>query len=520
MIILALTLCIFEINAQELYTQYIVKAFNESTYPQLLINHPEYGNTIIGSGRNQTGSYDFFVLKTDDYGEVTAIDTLERIGIFYMRRSSQFVMLDDSIALVPEQRNKVIQKVDIKNSRFDGEVQIEKKDTSSLFLYNPGIKRYKDGYVMGGYEVNEHKDFRNAIYTILDTQFYIIEEGFINLPDARGNILEVNIIQDSVLLFIGNHSKRLPNGRNKVGLFIAKKEENEEIEIIYKPEFPDTIGVVNPTETIILDNGDIILSYVLYTETNANDLFYDVWGINRMMRFNLDGEIIWDKPIGWANPSDRNKINRIIPSNDDNFIYVGQQSPNDYHYLDTIFAGGIYDENGDTIRNYAVISKFEEDGNEIWHRSYRYWGDLILGTNTFEDVVPLQDKSGYHLIGTSSKRLHNGNTTFAWLWQMTVDNYGCLVPGCHLPSSVDEEMSPSENTIRLYPNPTVDFVNILNDRKYTYRLIDNIGNIVSTFESTSYDETIVLDMRSYASGVYYLQKCKGKNCITESFIKN
>lgn len=62
-IILTCMFCVSEINAQELYTQYIVKAFDKDTRSQLLIDHPEYGSIIMGSGRNQTGSYDFFCVK-------------------------------------------------------------------------------------------------------------------------------------------------------------------------------------------------------------------------------------------------------------------------------------------------------------------------------------------------------------------------------------------------------------------------------------------------------------------------
>lgn len=299
---------------------------------------------------------------------------------------------------------------------------------------------------------------------------------------------------------------------------LQKKTNNLEIEKVYHNSQLSQIGSGNLTEAILLNNGDFIISYNKAYEITEDSFFYDTYIQQKMMRMNQEGDIIWDKVMGWGHPSYADRIYRIIPSNeDDHFIYCAEQSSLDFNYQDTVFAGGIYDENGDTISYYGVISKFDEDGNEIWHRSYRYWNDLIFGSNNLIDIAALPDKTGYNIIGYSTKRLTSSNSTFHWLWELTVDNYGCLVSGCHLPSSTID--AKGGIGLKIYPNPSHDLVYILNDGIFEYRLIDSNGKEITKMISTKQDETIILDINEYPSGLYYISKCRGMYCVTDKLVK-
>ena len=510
-------------ESQEKYTQHIIKAFDESTYPQLLIAHPTYGNAVIGSGREKSGPYDLFVLRTNDDGEVIQKDTLDRIGIFHIDDSSSFVWLNDSIVAFPEKKItgdliKNLILIDVKNCNFLEELVLEQFNGTEFYSTLIGVQNYQDGYIMGGYTRSDSLQGNIARYTIMDSYFNTEEDYRFQIEDRSTVIEEILNVGDSTIFFFGTTSIKKENGQNHPEIFVAKKSGYQEIEKIYHNSQQFEIESANVTEVKLLDNGDFILSYNRFYEITEDSFFYDTYIQQKMMRMNQEGEIIWDKVMGLGHPSYADRIYRIIPSNDDeHFIYCAEQSSLDFNFQDTVFTGGIYDEHGDTISYYGVISKFDENGNEIWHRSYRYWNDLIFGTNTFADVSALPNKSGYNLIGYSTKRLTQQNTTFAWLWQMTVDNYGCLVPGCHLPSSTifrDKEIE-----LKIYPNPTFDVVYILNDGVFEYRFIDSNGMELTKMTSTEKDETIILDINEYPSGIYYISKCKEINCVTEQLVK-
>jgi len=44
-------------------------------------------------------------------------------------------------------------------------------------------------------------------------------------------------------------------------------------------------------------------------------------------------------------------------------------------------------------------------------------------------------------------------------WLLKVDEYGCLVPGCHLVSTEEETAAPNL-ALKLFPNPATEFINI------------------------------------------------------------
>ena len=522
-IVLLCLCCSLSSKSQELYAQHIIKAFDSATIPQLLIPHSEYGNVIVGSGRETVGPYDLFVLRTNEDGEVIQKDTLDRIGIFHIDYTASYIWLNDTIAAIPEYKIygdlvKNLIQIDVKNCRFLEEVVLDQFTGTESYISSIGIQNYEESHIIAGYTRSDSLQGNIARYTIMDSDFNTVEDYRFQIEGRSTTIEEVLNVSESTLFFFGTTLVEKENGQNRPDIFIAKRSGYLEIEKLYHSTQLSQIGSGNITEVILLNSGDFIFSYNIAYEITEDSFFYDTYIQQKMMRMNQEGEIIWDKVMGLGHPSYADKIYRIIPSNDDeHFIYCAEQSSLDFNYQDTVFAGGIYDENGDTISYFGVISKFDEDGNEIWHRSYRYWNDLIFGSNNLVDIVALPDKNGYNIIGYSTKRLTPTNSTFIWLWEIAVDNYGCLVPGCHLPSSTSD--FKDDIGLKIYPNPTSDIVYILNDGEFEYRFIDRNGNEITKMISTKQDETIILDISEYPSGLYYFSKCKGGNCVTEQLVK-
>lgn len=70
------------------------------------------------------------------------------------------------------------------------------------------------------------------------------------------------------------------------------------------------------------------------------------------------------------------------------------------------------------------------------------------------------------------------------------------------------QSSGVQNDIRVYPNPTEDVVNLefvdQQDQSFSYLLVDATGKVLFKKENETANR-FQLDMRSYASGNYYLK---------------
>jgi hypothetical protein len=151
----------------------------------------------------------------------------------------------------------------------------------------------------------------------------------------------------------------------------------------------------------------------------------------------------------------------------------------------------------------GILSKFTPDGQHIWTRTF-------VGIDSgwlyhFVHFVEPSPDGGYLFGGRSVERntRTTGDPRFAWL--VKVDEHGCLVPGCHLPVSVDDPMKSLD--IRIHPNPSSDMLNIFqnNDDDIFFRIVDEYGRLVRSFENSTQGETIMLDIMDWPPGKYVLQ---------------
>ena len=106
-------------------------------------------------------------------------------------------------------------------------------------------------------------------------------------------------------------------------------------------------------------------------------------------------------------------------------------------------------------------------------------------------------------------------------WLLKVDEYGCLVPGCHLINSTEEK--ENEVSLLLYPNPTSDYLNFYFDpstyKEVQFRIVDSAGRMIKTINSDRIATTYIVPVYDYAPGAYFLQ-VSSKNGIlySEPFI--
>ncbi|WP_235296060.1 T9SS type A sorting domain-containing protein [Portibacter marinus] len=79
----------------------------------------------------------------------------------------------------------------------------------------------------------------------------------------------------------------------------------------------------------------------------------------------------------------------------------------------------------------------------------------------------------------------------------------------------------SEGDIKVFPNPTTDFVNITFDRSYDVVTVTNqVGQIVKMIPPSEYKENFIkLNVSDFPNGVYFLEAKLGTELVHKQFVK-
>jgi hypothetical protein len=100
------------------------------------------------------------------------------------------------------------------------------------------------------------------------------------------------------------------------------------------------------------------------------------------------------------------------------------------------------------------------------------------------------------------------------------DRFGCLVPGCHLISDVDDpdtDKSIFDCVIKLYPNPASDLVNVLitetlsSDAKL--HLFDFSGREIDMWQNFEKGATYMIPIHTLPSGEYFMTMTEGNKVL-------
>jgi hypothetical protein len=191
----------------------------------------------------------------------------------------------------------------------------------------------------------------------------------------------------------------------------------------------------------------------------------------------------------------RADMNNLIATMDDNYIAIGVT-------FDSLSSSQVATESGHII-------KFNIDGEIIWERRH-YAINTGAEYNKLYDIVELTDSS--LLLCGQSVDLLGDFPQRGWL--LKLDKYGCLVPGCHLDTSIDDPLFTTQVTVKVYPNPTSDYLNVYykskrEKREGIFRLVDMQGRLILSFTATQNDTTYMINLEKYSSGIYFLQYLEG-----------
>ncbi len=236
-----------------------------------------------------------------------------------------------------------------------------------------------------------------------------------------------------------------------------------------------------------------------------------ITGPNSMLLFNhyvykldADRNFEWGVDIRDSFPSPNNVIYKLIASPDGSgYVCAGQI----FEYT----GGGGYNENG-------VIAKVSTEGDSLWTRYYNYV-DSPADTHAFYDLEATAD-GGYVMVGQATDHFTGGESPLQQAWIVKVDEYGCLVPDCHL-SSVDDIKINIK--LDLYPNPARDYLNVFyydpaHSGEVHFRIVDVQGRVMQSFSSRVNDITHIISLSGYAAGQYFLQAEVRGEVVSKAFV--
>jgi hypothetical protein len=232
-----------------------------------------------------------------------------------------------------------------------------------------------------------------------------------------------------------------------------------------------------------------------------------------LLKLNADLEKEWTMELGfnWPSGGGRRCMFAITPTFDGHYAVVGE--------------GDKTPVGPDTFRTHGIIAKITEDGEKLWERELT-WMDTIMHRHLLSDIVTTPD--GGFLIGGQANGFVNEDYTVAsqQAWLLKLDEYGCLVPGCQGPVSVEDDLPDQPWQPLLFPNPVQDMLSVFlplhsEAAPISMEIFNNAGQLMKREEGLRTEVTYMLDIGAWPSGAYYIKYGIGKssNFVTQTFVK-
>lgn len=168
-----------------------------------------------------------------------------------------------------------------------------------------------------------------------------------------------------------------------------------------------------------------------------------------------------------------------------------------------ILAGSARIQNDSLDFSYATLAKMSIDGDSVWYRRYSSI-DSTHAYHQFRDVTTTPE-GGYMAVGYDACHAPLVGCDFGLrILLLKTDKDGLIVPDSM--SSIATVDKSAQLSISAYPNPTMETLYVQHSakQKIVYRLLDNQGRLVRSFHAGLSDETFILDVSDYPSGLYHL----------------
>ncbi|GJM34658.1 MAG: hypothetical protein DHS20C18_36590 [Saprospiraceae bacterium] len=265
-------------------------------------------------------------------------------------------------------------------------------------------------------------------------------------------------------------------------------------------------------------DGGLIVASAIGTEIPVNIETSDIYWDCYLFKLNSELEEEWGITLALGQTNPLHEFKKVIPISDGSgYLVVGVQQ-------DSYGNGDPLEENLTDVGGYIV--KVSPEGELLWQRLIIH-PDLptFLELHEINDVAETQD-GGFIMVGRSADWTGT-EAVPSQGWLLKVDEYGCLVPGCHLVSGEEEVVDNPQPKLLLYPNPVQDVLNVYLGpgalpEHATLRIIDVQGKVHQQRRAQMADATYLMIVEELSVGTYFLQLVDqgGRVLGVEQFVKS
>jgi hypothetical protein len=206
-----------------------------------------------------------------------------------------------------------------------------------------------------------------------------------------------------------------------------------------------------------------------------------------VVKFDPDGDVIWEQTYGDANFEC--VLTKIMELSDGDIISGGYR----------------YDAGINDPHRWGLLIKLNQQGDSLWYRKYKFADDTDC---FFRDVIETSD-SGFAACGRTWPSEENSSID---TWVVKTDEYGCIVPGCHIGV---EEFTEKYGSFKVGPNPVSQSENLvvfLPDVKdlsgLSFQLRNFSGQLIKSFVPDEGGTSYLLRTNGLAKGMYVLSLLK------------
>ncbi|GJM31815.1 MAG: hypothetical protein DHS20C18_08160 [Saprospiraceae bacterium] len=247
---------------------------------------------------------------------------------------------------------------------------------------------------------------------------------------------------------------------------------------------------------VATEDGGLVIASANGIEENNSSVNGLYWKSGLIFKLNANRQIEWECEFRDPTfPTLFNSFSKVVPVSDGSgFVATG-------YFVET------YPNLHQDLHGWLV--KASPEGDSLWSRKLRFL-DSYGDRHFLYDVKETVD-GGFIMVGQAKE--FNAPAYPQQAWILKVDQYGCLVPGCHLINDLDEAEVDAFRLI-LYPNPVSDYLNIYYQARSLpkngrFTIMNAEGKVVREFAATQNDVTQILPVYDWAKGGYFLQFWEG-----------
>ena len=340
-----------------------------------------------------------------------------------------------------------------------------------------------------GNNINENNEQHVRIVSLQDTILDIFHDGPNSGFIDYGRGITLNSDDNIVVLGV----RAYPNDRASFIMIL-----DQELKVLHttqgtdeEMDFPALSGfMVDSEDNIVVPGAGVI-----------DGSFHQL-----VAKLDPQGKLIWKKKLDY-NHNNRDLTGQwrsIVETHEkDGYIIAGSES-----YQST---------QADTFIVKAALAKLSSDGNEEWYRTYRYRSGL-RASDGFYDIEPTSD-GGYVAVGGSPVFGYPTEEELPWVQSiiMKVDAEGRLDKTSAAQIVLDKQAS-----MTVYPNPSSDILYLTQDsnQELQITIYDNAGKVMDRFSSEHSDNTTILSVANYPSGMYKIVSRSREGTVAmQSFVK-